>query len=129
MVCIMAIESALEHYPKAVVLKSGVSLTLRPLVATDYKALRAFFKALPGEDVIFLKERISDSKVIRRWCSKIDYGRTLHLLALANEKIAGLASLNQEPGRMETPHWTAQCPYPPRIPRERHRPQPGQCDH
>ncbi len=96
MVCIMAIESALEHYPKAVVLKSGVSLTLRPLVATDYKALRAFFKALPGEDVIFLKERISDSKVIRRWCSKIDYGRTLHLLALANEKIAGLASLNQD---------------------------------
>ena len=93
----MAIESALETYPRVVALKSGVSVTLRPLVATDYKALSAFYKALPSEDLIFLKERISDSKVIRRWCSKIDYGRTLHLLALAaDQKIAGLASLDQD---------------------------------
>jgi GNAT superfamily N-acetyltransferase len=92
----MAIESALENYPKVVALKSGVSVTLRPLVSTDYKGLSAFFKALPGGDIIFLKERISDPKVIRRWCSKIDYGRTLHLLALADTKIAGLASLNQD---------------------------------
>jgi GNAT superfamily N-acetyltransferase len=92
----MAIESALEHYPKVVALKGGVSVNLRPLVSTDYKALNAFYKALPSEDLIFLKERISDSKVIRRWCSKIDYGRTLHLLALADERIAGLASLDQD---------------------------------
>ena len=92
----MAIESALENYPKVVALKSGVSVTLRPLVSTDYKALSTFYKALPSEDLIFLKERISDSRVIRRWCSKIDYGRTLHLLALADDKIAGLASLDQD---------------------------------
>jgi GNAT superfamily N-acetyltransferase len=93
----MAIESALETYPRVVALKSGVSVTLRPLVSTDYKALSSFYKALPSEDLIFLKERISDSKVIRRWCSKIDYGRTLHLLALAaDQKIAGLASLDQD---------------------------------
>jgi GNAT superfamily N-acetyltransferase len=92
----MAIESALETYPKLVALKSGVSVTLRPLVSTDYKALSAFYKALPDEDLLFLKERISDPKVIRRWCSKIDYGLTLHLLALADKKIVGLASLNQD---------------------------------
>jgi len=95
---IMSMETALESYPKAVALKSGVSLTLRPLVSTDYKALCAFFKALPSEDLIFLKERISDPKVIRRWCKKIDHGHTLHLLAFADKKIVGLASLNQDLG-------------------------------
>jgi GNAT superfamily N-acetyltransferase len=94
----MSIESALESYPKTVALKSGVNITLRPLVATDQKALSAFFKALPGEDLLFLKERISDPKVIRRWCSKIDHGHALHLLAFADKKIVGLASLNQDLG-------------------------------
>jgi ribosomal protein S18 acetylase RimI-like enzyme len=95
---IMSMESALENYPKAVSLKSGVNITLRPLVSTDLKALSAFFKALPSEDLIFLKERISDPKVIRRWCSKIDPGHTLHLLAFSGKKIVGLASLHQDLG-------------------------------
>ncbi len=91
-------ESALENYPKTVVLKNGTNIVLRPLVSTDYKALSAFLKALPSEDLIFLKERISDPKVIRRWCTKIDYGRTLHLLALTDHKIVGLATLLQNLG-------------------------------
>jgi GNAT superfamily N-acetyltransferase len=91
-------ESALESYPKTLGLKSGVSVTLRPLVSADYKALCAFFNALPQEDLIFLKERISEPKVIRRWCRGIDPGRTLHLLAFADKKLVGLASLNQDLG-------------------------------
>jgi ribosomal protein S18 acetylase RimI-like enzyme len=94
----MSIESALEIYPKTVSLKSGVNLSLRPLVSTDDKALSAFLKALPGDDLLFLKERISDLKVIRRWCAAIDHGRTLHLLAFADKKLVGLARLNQDLG-------------------------------
>lgn len=94
----MSIESVLETYPKSASLKSGLNLTLRPLVSTDYKALTAFFTALPGEDVLFLKERISDPKVIRGWCRKIDHGHRLHLLALADKKPVGLASLSQDLG-------------------------------
>ncbi|HEY5915462.1 MAG TPA: GNAT family N-acetyltransferase [Verrucomicrobiae bacterium] len=94
----MSMESALENYPKNVSLRNSVSLTLRPLVSTDYKALSTFLKALPTEDLIFLKERISDPKVIRRWCTKIDHGHALHLLALADNKIVALASLNQNLG-------------------------------
>ncbi len=91
-------ETALESYPKTVALKSGVSITLRPLVSTDSKALCAFFTALPSEDLIFLKERAPDPKVIRRWCRSIDHGRTLHLLAFADKKMVGLATLNQDLG-------------------------------
>ncbi len=95
-IVIMSLESALEAFPKTVGLKSGMSLTLRPLVATDYKALSAFYRALPSEDLLFLKERITDPKVLRRWCTKIDYGHELRLLALAEKKIVGLASLHQD---------------------------------
>jgi GNAT superfamily N-acetyltransferase len=91
-------ESALESYPKSVTLKNGESITLRPLVSTDYKPLSAFLKALPTEDLIFLKERIADPKVIRRWCKNIDHGHALHLLAFADKKLVGLASLNQDLG-------------------------------
>lgn len=94
----MSIESALEKYPRLVQLKSGLGITLRPLVSTDYKALSEFFKTLPGEDLIFLKERISDPKVVRRWCTKIDNGHILRLLALADKQIVGLASLHQDLG-------------------------------
>ena len=94
----MSIESSLENFPKVITLKDGPSITIRPLVSTDYKALSAFLKALPSEDLIFLKERISDPKVIRRWCAKIDHGHNLHLLAFAGEKLVGLASLHQNLG-------------------------------
>ena len=91
-------ESALESYPKAIAVKGDLNLTLRPLVSTDYKALSAFYTDLPGEDLLFLKERVSDPKVIRRWCTNIDHGRMLHLLAFAGKKIVGLASLHQHLG-------------------------------
>jgi GNAT superfamily N-acetyltransferase len=94
----MSLESALEIYPKAVALKNGVKITLRPVISTDYEALSAFLKALPSEDLLFLKERISDPKVIRRWCTKIDHGHTLRLVAFADKKIVGLGSLNQNLG-------------------------------
>ena len=94
----MSIESALETYPKSVVLKSGIGLAIRPLVSTDEKALSAFFQALPGEDLLFLKERVADPKVIHRWCAKIDHGQALFLLAFADKKLVGLASLNQDLG-------------------------------
>jgi GNAT superfamily N-acetyltransferase len=94
----MSLESALENYPKPVKLKSGLSLILRPLVANDYDALREFFGALPSQDLMFLKERISDPAVIRRWCTDIDYGRNLLMLALHDKQIAGLCSLHQHLG-------------------------------
>jgi ribosomal protein S18 acetylase RimI-like enzyme len=94
----MSIESALESYPKSSSLKSGLALSLRPLATTDYKAFSAFFKSLPGEDLLFLKERISDPKVIRAWCKKIDPGHRLYLLAFAEKKLVGLASLSQDLG-------------------------------
>lgn len=94
----MSLESALERYPKVISLKHGARITLRPLVPTDCKTLAAFLQALPPEDVICVKERVSDAKVIRRWCSKIDHGQCLQLLAFERRKLVGLATLQQDLG-------------------------------
>jgi GNAT superfamily N-acetyltransferase len=94
----MSLESALERYPKTLSLKNGLSVMLRPLVESDVKPLSTFFKALPPIDLICVKERISDPKVVRRWCKNIDHGETLHLLAFEEQKLVGLALLNQDLG-------------------------------
>jgi ribosomal protein S18 acetylase RimI-like enzyme len=94
----MSLESALERYPKTVTFKNGLSVTLRPLVESDYDGLSDFLKSLPNEDLMFLKERISDPKVIRRWCKNIDPHQTLHLLALAGKQVVGLVSMSQDSG-------------------------------
>jgi GNAT superfamily N-acetyltransferase len=94
----MSLESALECYPKSIALKNGLSITMRPLVPTDSKTFGEFLNALPGEDLIFLKERVSDPKVVRRWCKEMDYGKALHLLAFHGKKIVGMALLKQDLG-------------------------------
>ena len=94
----MSLESALEIYPKSLELKSGVNVTLRPLEETDYKAVKDFFNVLPPEELMFQKERITDPKVLRRWCAKIDHAKCLNLLAIADQKIIGLATLKQNWG-------------------------------
>jgi L-amino acid N-acyltransferase YncA len=94
----MSLESALEIYPRTAKLKSGAPVTLRPLVETDHKALVEFYKALPSDDLIFLKERIADPKVVKSWCKNIDDNQVLRLLALMDKKIVGVCSLHQDQG-------------------------------
>jgi GNAT superfamily N-acetyltransferase len=47
---------------------------------------------------MFIKHRVTEPQVIREWCQKIDLGRNLPLLALANNKIVGATTLHQQLG-------------------------------
>lgn len=92
------LEEVLQDYPKKLSLKSGLTCTLRPLAATDEKAFHQFFQAIPEREKLFIKHRVSDPKVIRAWCKKIDLGRILPLLAIKDKKVIGDASLHQQLG-------------------------------
>ena len=92
------IEEVLQEYPKKVTLKSGLACTLRPLASTDEKAFHQFFQAIPEKEKLFIKHRVSDSKVIRSWCKNIDLGRILPLLAVHEKKIIADCSLHQQLG-------------------------------
>ena len=94
----MSLESALEQYPKQIKTKSGLKITLRPLVAADAKALQEFFRALPEEELMFLKERLHDPAVLKQWCKRLDYHQNLPLLAWQEKQLVGVVILRQEQG-------------------------------
>lgn len=88
-----------KRYPKKVVL-GGKPIVVRPMAATDEKDLLAFFKRIPAEDRLLLKEDVVDAKTVKAWCKNLDYTRILPLLAVDGKKIVGDATLHRENGWM-----------------------------
>src|SRR6266516_7161140 len=83
----MSHELELQKFPKKIVLKDGLQCTLRPLKKDDEKKFHEFFLAIPTEERMFIKHRVTQPEVIYDWCQNIDLGRNLPLLAVADGKI------------------------------------------
>ena len=94
----MSLEFELQKYPKELKLKDGSRCRVRPLRKDDEKALHTFFMAVPESERMFIKHRVTEPAVIRGWCQNIDLGRNLPLLALAEGKVVGVATLHQQLG-------------------------------
>ena len=92
------LDAILEEYPKEISLKDGLKSALRPLKSSDEKAFHEFFLAVPEQERMFIKHRVTDPQIIRDWCQNIDLGRNLPLLAFAGDKIIGDATLHQQLG-------------------------------
>jgi GNAT superfamily N-acetyltransferase len=92
------LDDILARFPKKIASKTNKKYLIRPLKETDEKAFHQFFQAIPEHEKLFIKHRVSDQKVIRSWCKKIDLGRILPLLALDGNKIIADASLHQQLG-------------------------------
>lgn len=94
----MSLELELQKYPKDINVKDGSKVKLRPLKRTDEKEFHALFQAIPEQERMFIKHRVTDPVVIRDWCQNIDLGRNLPLLATDGAKIIGVATLHQQLG-------------------------------
>jgi RimJ/RimL family protein N-acetyltransferase len=93
----MSLEMALEQYPKEIEVKD-LGCTLRPLEHTDELAFHEFFLAVPNQERMFIKHRVTEPDVIRDWCQNIDLGRNLPLLAVRDGQLIGDATLHQQLG-------------------------------
>jgi putative acetyltransferase len=94
----MSLELELQKFPKKIVLKDKFQSTLRPLRKDDEKKFHEFFLAVPEQERMFIKHRVTEPEVIRDWCQNIDLGRNFPLLAIADGKIVGDATLHQQLG-------------------------------
>ncbi|HIG30118.1 MAG TPA: GNAT family N-acetyltransferase [Verrucomicrobiales bacterium] len=94
----MDIETALEDYPKDIELQDGCKCSMRPLQSSDQKALFDFFQAIPEQERMFIKHKVSNPEVIQNWCDNIDYAKILPLLVTDGTHIMGNASLHQQLG-------------------------------
>lgn len=94
----MSLEFALDKYPVDVRLRDGTECTIRPMHRQDEVRLRKFFEVVPEEERLFIKRPISDKRLLRDWCRKIDYEQNLPLVMLHRGKIIGEATLHQRQG-------------------------------
>ncbi len=87
-------ELIMQNYPKTASLDDGTSITLRPLLKQDEKALLEYFRVLPPEDRLCLKEDVTDPKVIENWIFELDYLNLFPLIALIDGQIVGDATVH-----------------------------------
>ena len=66
------------------------------MVKEDAQKLLAFFRRLPEEDRLFLKEDVTDEKVIQQWADQLDYEKVFPVLAFVGDDIVGDATLHMD---------------------------------
>ena len=81
-------------YQKTGVLKDGSRVILRPMVKEDRDKLLEFFRGLDEKDILFLRSDVRDPAVIDHWVNNIDYQKVFPLLAEADGRIVGDATLH-----------------------------------
>ena len=84
----------LPGYPTIYLTEDGEQMTIRPMVPEDQDALLDFFRRIPQADRFYLKEDVTDPKIMERWALTLDYSRTLPLLAILDGKIVGDGTLH-----------------------------------
>src|SRR6476660_928285 len=86
--------AAVREYPRSVALEDGTSATLRLMTAADAETILRFARALPDDDLLFLRSDITDPAVVDAWVKNLEAARTATVLAEANGELAGYASLH-----------------------------------
>jgi RimJ/RimL family protein N-acetyltransferase len=81
-------------YYKEGVLKDGTRVILRPLVKEDREKLIDFFRRLDEKELSFLRSDVRDPAVIDHWMDHLDYQRVFPLVAEAEGRIVGDATLH-----------------------------------
>jgi L-amino acid N-acyltransferase YncA len=84
----------LPGYPTIYLTEDGEQMTIRPMVPEDQDALLDFFRRIPQADRFYLKEDVTNPKIVERWVLTLDYSRALPLLAMLDGKIVGDGTLH-----------------------------------
>ena len=82
-------------YPRTVRLVGGTAVTLRLMIPADADRVLAFARALPADDLLFLRTNITDPAVVAQWVKNLGAGRTVTVIAEADGEMAGYASLHR----------------------------------
>jgi RimJ/RimL family protein N-acetyltransferase len=83
-------------YPRTVRLKDQREVELWPMTADDAEALLEFYRALPPEDLLYLREDVTKPDSMTRWVDDIESEQCWHLLAAYEGRIVADAELDHQ---------------------------------
>jgi L-amino acid N-acyltransferase YncA len=83
-----------DDFPKELKLKKDQTAVIRLLDKKDKKKLHDFFTRLPERDRLFLKEDVTDEKVVERWFKDFNLKRVIPLVVEADNKIVADGTLH-----------------------------------
>ncbi len=86
----------MEDYPKRITLPDGTGLTLRPMTRDDQYALYSFFINLGPEDRRYLRNVVTDRKLIEKWARNLNYDQVVPILAEFEGRIVANATLHYQ---------------------------------
>jgi len=90
-------DSTALNYPKSITLPDGEKAEIRLMTAKDRDAILAFAQALPQEDLLFLRLDLTQPEVVDEWVKNIKTGHSTTLVAFADDKLIGYASVHRNP--------------------------------
>lgn len=85
----------LAFYPIQVSLRDSRRVSLRPMEPKDGLGVLDFFRALPEEDRLFLRDNVTSPDWLDRFVRQIDYNAMVPLLAEHEGKVVGNATLQR----------------------------------
>jgi L-amino acid N-acyltransferase YncA len=85
-------------YRQVFTLKDGARVLVRPLTVEDRQHMLDLFLPVGPEDKRYIRHDINNPAVIESWIDGLDYSKVLPLVAMVNNRIAGVASLHFREG-------------------------------
>ena len=82
-----------DRYPRDGALRGGRGFEVRLMQRADRDAVIAFARSLPADDLLYLRNDITQPDVVDAWLGQLDRLTTTTVLALEDGKIIGEASL------------------------------------
>src|SRR4030042_750212 len=82
-----------ESYPREIRTTDDRPVTLRLMERSDRDGMVTFARALPPDDLLFLRKDITDPEVVSEWVRDLERGRTVTVLAEAGGALLGYGAL------------------------------------
>ena len=88
-----------QFFPKDVKIRDGRTATLRLMGASDKARVLDFARALPHDDLLFLRTDITDPQIVEDWIKNLEKGTTITIIAEILGDLAAYASLHLNEAR------------------------------
>jgi GNAT superfamily N-acetyltransferase len=85
----------LQNLTKTGKLKDGTEIILRPMTRNDRESVGDFFGRMTPSVLQYVRNEVSDPKVLDQWFEDLNYDRVFPLLAFKDNKVVANATLHR----------------------------------